>query len=258
MDDSSVASIARALASASIAELPTLISRYRSDPRRGVTQAVTAAHGRLQRFMAEEARVRLMGAREQELHDAGVVAVAGVDEVGRGALAGPVTAAAVILPSGVVIHGLNDSKRVPRAKRPGLAEAIRAQAHACAVAHVEARVIDAVGIAQATRIAMSRALDALEIAPQHVLVDGLPVDLGRPSTAIIKGDTLVCAIAAASVVAKVERDALMVALDAEYPGYDFADNKGYGCAQHLDALRTLGPSPIHRMSFSPCAQQSLL
>lgn len=257
MNESSVAVIARALSSASVEELPRAIRRHARDKRAGVQQAVAGARARLARYAAEEERVRSLSAFQRDLHDAGVMIVAGVDEVGRGALAGPVTAAAVVLPVDAIIHGLDDSKRVPRAKRPALAFEIRAACSAFAISHIPPHTIDAIGIAGATRQAMLGALRGLSLVPDHVLVDGLPLDLGLPSTAIVGGDGLIAAIAAASILAKVDRDELMVGLDGEYPGYDFGRHKGYGCAEHLAAIRRLGPSPIHRMSFAPCAQDSL-
>ncbi|MHB1340236.1 MAG: ribonuclease HII [Coriobacteriia bacterium] len=238
-------------------DLPRLLRTHARDDRAGVKHAVGTARARLERYDSEERRVVALAARQRELHDAGVALVAGVDEVGRGALAGPVTAAAVILPVDVVIHGLDDSKRVPRPRRPVLAEQIRALCISCAVAHIDAARIDAIGIAGATREAMIEALGGLATCPDHVLVDGLPLELGFPSTAIVGGDGRVSAIAAASILAKVERDALMVEFADVYPEYAFGGHKGYGCAEHLEALRRFGPCAIHRMSFAPCAQDSL-
>lgn len=257
MNDRSVAVIARTLSAASIEDLPRVIRKFSRDERAGVQQAVAGARARLARYTAEDDRVRALSAFQRELHDSGVMIVAGIDEVGRGALAGPVTAAAVILPVDVVIHGLDDSKRVPKARRPVLAVEIRATCSAYSVSHVTPQTIDAIGIAGATRQAMLGALAGLSLVPDHVLVDGLPLDLGLPSTAIVGGDGIVAAIAAASILAKVERDGLMAELDDEYPGYDFGRHKGYGCAEHLEAIRRLGPSAVHRMSFAPCAQDSL-
>ncbi len=187
----------------------------------------------------------------------GMVVVAGVDEVGRGALAGPVTAGACVFDPDIMLPGLDDSKRLTPHARESLHVLIAETARAWAVGHADPAEIDSLGIASATVLAMRRALSALGVSVEHVLVDGRPVELGFPSTAIIRGDSSVRAIAAASIVAKVTRDALMVELDAEYPGYGLAGNKGYGSPDHLDALVRLGPSPIHRMSFGPCGQPSL-
>lgn len=179
-------------------------------------------------------------------------AVAGVDEAGRGPLAGPVVAAAVMLDPGRPIDGLADSKRLSAARREALHAAIVRDARAYAVAVVQPAEIDAVNILQATLTAMQRAVAALETAPAEVLVDGdrCPA-LAQPARAIVGGDGLEPAIAAASIVAKVERDRLMTALDRRYPGYGFAGHKGYGTRAHLEALRRLGPCPAHRRSFAP-------
>jgi ribonuclease HII len=183
--------------------------------------------------------------------------IAGIDEVGRGALAGPVTAAAVILPRDVEIQGLADSKTLTPSKRMTVAAAVQQVAIAVSVAHVEPAVIDAVGIAEATRRAMLGALAGLSVDPHLALIDGLPVELGIEAYALVKGDSLLASVAAASVVAKVARDGLMAELDQAHPGYGFAVHKGYGTAEHLAALERLGPSPVHRMSFAPCSQRRL-
>ncbi|MCL4079577.1 ribonuclease HII [Coriobacteriia bacterium Es71-Z0120] len=183
--------------------------------------------------------------------------IAGIDEVGRGALAGPVTAAAVILPRDVEIQGLADSKTLTPSRRTTVAAAVQQVAIAVSVAHVEPAVIDAVGIAEATRRAMLGALAGLSVDPHLALIDGLPVELGIEAYALVKGDSLLASVAAASVVAKVARDSLMAELDQAHPGYGFAVHKGYGTAEHLAALERLGPSPVHRMSFAPCSQRRL-
>ncbi len=183
--------------------------------------------------------------------------VAGVDEVGRGALAGPVTAAAVLLDAGADIPGLADSKTLTPRQRARVDSVIRASAAAVAVAHVPPGVIDALGIAEATRRAMLEAVAALAVRPHAVVVDGLPVDLGVESHAVVRGDSLVAAVAAASIVAKVARDGLMAELDHEFPGYGFATHKGYGTPDHLAAIERLGPCEIHRRSFAPCSQRRL-
>ncbi len=183
--------------------------------------------------------------------------VAGVDEAGRGPLAGPVVAAAVILDPRRRIHGLADSKLLTPQEREALAPRIRARSIAWAVAWADREEIDALNILQATLLAMRRALLALPIAPNHVQVDGnrtprladLPFDC--TAEAIVGGDRTVAAISAASILAKTHRDALMRRLDGCYPGFDFAAHKGYATPAHLDALRTLPPSPMHRRSFAP-------
>lgn len=182
---------------------------------------------------------------------------AGVDEVGRGCLAGPVYAAAVILPDRHGIVGLRDSKQLTAARRESLAPQIQARALAWAVGIATVEEIDRINILRATFLAMARAVQALALRPALCLVDGNQVpDLGCEVRTIVGGDATVESIMAASIVAKVARDAELARLDAQYPGYGLARHKGYGTPQHLGALRTLGPCVIHRMSFAPCAKNS--
>lgn len=174
---------------------------------------------------------------------------AGVDEVGRGPLAGPVVAAAVILE--VPITGIKDSKCLTPKKREALAELIKQHAHAYAIGRAEVEEIDHLNIHHATLLAMRRAIEALPIVPSEVWVDGLYVPQIAPRChAVVKGDSLIYEISAASILAKVYRDNDMVQMDALYPGYGFATHKGYGTAQHQSAIRTLGLCPIHRKSFT--------
>lgn len=179
--------------------------------------------------------------------------VAGVDEVGRGPLAGPVVAAAVILPQGCWIAGVDDSKRLSPAQRTELIERIAGSCVAYGIGAASAREIDAINIRRATALAMRRAIERLPVPADHLLVDGLPVpELGLDShTAIVQGDACVHCIAAASILAKVTRDRLMERLARRYPGYGWERNKGYGTAEHLAGLARLGPTPHHRMSFAP-------
>ncbi|WIG59124.1 MAG: Ribonuclease HII [Ktedonobacterales bacterium] len=190
---------------------------------------------------------------EQQLWAAGIVRVAGVDEVGRGCLSGPVVAAAVILPVGcAMLPGVRDSKTLSATQRARLYHAIRAQALAVAVSAAPVSEIDTVNILRATHFAMLRAL-ALVAPYDHALIDGSPVktvDLG-PHTALVDGDATCYAIACASIIAKVVRDRLMRRLALRYPGYGWERNAGYGTAEHLDALRRLGVTPHHRRSFAP-------
>lgn len=181
--------------------------------------------------------------------------VAGVDEVGRGCLAGPVYAAAVILPPRCRIRDLDDSKKLSPEKRDQVAARVRERALAWSVARAEVEEIDRVNILRATFLAMRRALELLSIPPTECWVDGnQDPGLGLPVRLIVGGDGLEACIMAASVIAKVARDQEMARLCSEYPGYGFARHKGYGTPMHLEALRRLGPSPIHRRSFAPCAQ----
>jgi ribonuclease HII len=185
--------------------------------------------------------------------------IAGVDEAGRGPLAGPVFAAAVILNEKKIILGLADSKQLSAAKREYLAKQIQQDASAWAVGRAEVEEIDRLNIFQASLLAMQRAVFSLTQIPRFVLVDGKHCPkLACPTQAIIKGDQKVAAISAASILAKVHRDAEMRLLDAQYPGYGFAQHKGYGTRQHLLALAALGPSAIHRRSFSPVRHAVLI
>jgi ribonuclease HII len=197
--------------------------------------------------------------RERALHARGIFLVAGVDEAGRGPLAGPVVAAAVILPDDCTLEGLDDSKKLTAKKREHFHAAltVRADIH-WGIGQADVAEIDRLNILRATHLAMARAVAALPRKPGHALVDGLPVrGLTVPHTALVAGDTLSLSIAAASIMAKVTRDRLMFALDAEYPQYGFARHKGYGVREHLEALRSHGPSPVHRRSFQPVAQAQL-
>ncbi|MFM8683091.1 MAG: ribonuclease HII [Chthoniobacterales bacterium] len=197
--------------------------------------------------------------RERALRARGFLFVAGVDEAGRGPLAGPVVAAAVILPDDFALDGLNDSKKVSAAKREKFYAILTATAEILwAVAEATVEEIDRLNILRATHLAMARAIEALPRKPDHALVDGLPVrGLPVEHTALVEGDSLSLSIAAASIVAKVTRDRLMVELDARHPQYGFAQHKGYGVKKHLEALRNHGPCPAHRRTFQPVAQTQL-
>lgn len=177
---------------------------------------------------------------------------AGVDEVGRGPLAGDVVASAVILNPENPIEGLNDSKKLSEKKREQLFEIIKEKSISWCVARASVAEIDEINILQASLLAMTRAVEGLHIQPEHVLVDGNKIPKwGYPAEAVIKGDSRVAAISAASIVAKVTRDREMIDLDAQYPGYQLAGHKGYPTAAHREALKLLGASPIHRRSFGP-------
>lgn len=187
---------------------------------------------------------------EHEAFSDGYELVCGVDEAGRGPLAGPVCAAAVILPPDVQIAGLNDSKKLTDKKRRELFDVITETAVCYGVAFCDETVIDEINILQATFRAMRQAIDALSVKPQLALVDGnRAADFGVPVRTIVKGDSLSASIAAASILAKVSRDRLMEEYDEKYPQYGFAVHKGYGTQRHYAALRQYGPCPIHRMSF---------
>ncbi len=188
----------------------------------------------------------------------GALRIAGLDEVGRGPLFGPVVAAAVILPRGCALPGLTDSKKLTEKKREELDREIRAHAVAWAIAGVDAETIDRINIRRASLLAMRRAVEQLALWPDFLLIDGRDtIEWACPQQAVIQGDALSYSIAAASVLAKVHRDRLLVELDREFPGYGLAQHKGYPCPAHKAALARLGPTPMHRKSYQPVAQALL-
>ncbi len=200
---------------------------------------------------------RLCSSRyEREARQRGWLHIAGLDEAGRGALCGPVVAAAVILNPRRRIVGLDDSKKLAAERRTVLAERIRWHALAWSVAEIEAQRIDAWNIYQASRQAMTEALAQLKISPDYLLIDALHLDLPLEQRSLIKGDARSVSIAAASILAKVARDARMQELHEQYPQYGLAHNKGYGTPDHLAALRLHGPTPLHRFSFAPVRESS--
>ena len=221
------------------------------DGRAGVQAAISKRKRELQKQVDEDMRLEKMLAYEKELYAQGIELIAGVDEVGRGPLAGPVVAAAVILPKACKIPGLNDSKKIPKSKHKEIYEAVLQNAIAIGIGIKDNQVIDQVNIYEATKLAMMEAIGQLEPQPQHLLIDAMKLDLPIPQTSIIKGDANSLSIAAASIVAKVTRDQMMEEFDCEYPGYDFTQNAGYGTANHLAGLDKLGVTPIHRRSFEP-------
>ena len=222
-----------------------------ADSRVGVQKAVKSRQKQLLSAVTEMKRLEQMLFYEQQLNLQGVKLIAGIDEVGRGPLAGPVVAAAVILPENCKIPGLNDSKQVPKSQHEALYEAICQQAVSIGIGQVDEKVIDRINIYEATKVAMLQALSNLSVAPEHVLIDAMRLDMKIPQTKLIHGDAKSASIAAASIVAKVTRDRLMRQLDAQYPGYDFAQNAGYGTKKHLEALQNLGITPIHRRTYEP-------
>ena len=228
-----------------------LLAELEQDSRSGVVQAIAKRKREIQKRLDEEERLEGMLAYEKECYARGIEFIAGVDEVGRGPLAGPVVAAAVILPKGSKLPGLNDSKKIPKSKHKEIYEAVLQEAIAIGIGVKDNQVIDQVNIYEATKLAMMEAIGQLDPQPQHLLIDAMKLDLSIPQTSIIKGDANSLSIAAASIVAKVTRDQMMEDLDQLYPGYDFAQNAGYGTANHLAGLHKLGVTPIHRRSFGP-------
>ncbi len=202
-------------------------------------------------------RFRCEATLERELRARGFEAVAGVDEVGRGALFGPVVAAAVVLSPERPVRGLNDSKLLDPERREVLAGRIRERAVAWSIAAVDAATIDSINIYQASRIAMEMAVMRLKPAPDFLLVDAMPLSLPTPQRALIKGDARCHCIAAASILAKVWRDDCMRTWDGIYPEYGLASHKGYSTPEHAKALAEYGPTPLHRLSFEPVRSRSL-
>lgn len=239
--------IAAELASAPPDQIEGLLERYRDDPRAQVRKACERARRRLDRERAERERVEGMYARMRELGGAGVVV--GVDEVGRGSVAGPLTVCAVCLPDEPRIWGVNDSKQLSPARREMLAVRIAETARAIGICHIPPERIDAIGMARSLREAVAGAVADTGLDPDCVLMDGNPLGAVPNERDVVHGDATVACIAAASIVAKVTRDELMVELDAEYPGYHLARSKGYASPEHIQAIRERGLTPVHRVSF---------
>lgn len=203
-----------------------------------------------ERLEKQKARLAEMKVPEAELHAKGYEFIAGVDEVGRGPLAGPVVAAAVILPEDFDILGIDDSKKLSEKKREMYFDIIKEKAIAYGIGMADHEVIDDINILQATKVAMKRAIEDLQHKTDYVLFDAMKIDdVDIPQESIIKGDAKVLAIAAASIIAKVTRDRMMVEYAEQYPGYAFEKNKGYGTKAHYEGIREYGTCPIHRMTF---------
>ena len=188
---------------------------------------------------------------ERELYKKGIKLIAGVDEVGRGPLIGPVVAAAVILPKKFKLDGLTDSKKLSEKKREEFYKVIEKEAIAIGIGVIDEKRIDEINIYEATKEAMYEAINNLKTKPEHILIDAMKLDLDIPSTSIIKGDLLSISISAASVIAKVTRDHMLYQIDKEYPMYDLKNNKGYGTKKHLEAIKEYGITKYHRLSYKP-------
>lgn len=231
---------------------PKFLEACRLDQRLGVKRLAERYLKMKEEYAAEEARIQKLLYEEKRLWEQGYLTVAGIDEAGRGPLAGPVVAAVCILPARFHLPGLNDSKKLSETRREKLFADIRDQALDYALGSAEPAEIDALNILQATKLAMKRAVEGLKTRPQYLLIDALELPyLDIPQRGIIKGDELSASIAAASILAKVTRDQWMRELHSLYPEYGFAKNKGYGTTEHMKVLQRLGPCPIHRRSFTP-------
>ena len=224
-----------------------LFKEFENDSRSGVQKEIEKRKKAIQAEIDENLRLEGMLSYEKELYAQGFSLIAGVDEVGRGPLAGPVVAAAVILPQNCKIKGLNDSKKIPKKKHEEIFQIVKENALAIGIGIMDNHVIDQVNIYEATKLAMKEAISQLE----HLLIDAMKLDLPISQTSIIKGDANSLSIAAASIIAKVTRDKIMDNYDQEFPGYDFSQNAGYGTAKHLEGIEKHGFTPIHRTSFEP-------
>ena len=244
----SIAEIKRKLSAIKDGDYRSFIEEYMPDQRSGVAALVQKAQKAAEKYEAEIERTKRMLSYEREYKDC--QAICGIDEVGRGPLAGPVVAGAVILKKDDPILYLNDSKQLSAAKRDELYDVIYERAAAVSIGIVDHKRIDEINILQATYEAMRAAIMNLKIKPDILLNDAVVIPgVDIRQVPIIKGDAKSCSIAAASIVAKVTRDRMMEEMDRKYPGYGFASNKGYGSADHIKAIRELGPCPIHRASF---------
>lgn len=243
-----IADIKAVFQAASIERLPELIAEYEQDERSGVQAVIQSAGKKLEALAKEKERTERMKAYEYQYAQAGYLC--GIDEVGRGPLAGPVVAGAVILPKDCDILYLNDSKQLSEKKREELYDIIMEKAVATGIGYASPQRIDEINILQATYEAMREAISKLSVKPDLLLNDAVTIPgVDIRQVPIIKGDAKSISIAAASIIAKVTRDRLMVEYDSVFPEYGFAGNKGYGAAAHIAALQKYGPTPIHRRSF---------
>lgn len=224
---------------------------FEEDSRTGVQAAIRKRRKAILAELAEEERLETLLNYEKSLYARGIELIAGVDEVGRGPLAGPVVAAAVILPKLCKIKGLNDSKKIPKSKHEAIYNQVMKEAVAVGIGIKDNYVIDDVNIYEATKLAMIEAIEKLNPQPEHLLIDAMNLDLLIEQTSIIKGDANSLSIAAASIIAKVTRDKMMADYEQEFPGYAFAKNAGYGTKEHLSGIDKFGVTPIHRRSFEP-------
>ena len=224
---------------------------FEEDSRTGVQAAIRKRRKAILAELAEEERLETLLNYEKSLYARGIELIAGVDEVGRGPLAGPVVAAAVILPKLCKIKGLNDSKKIPKSKHEAIYNQVMKEAVAVGIGIKDNYVIDDVNIYEATKLAMIEAIEKLNPQPEHLLIDAMNLDLPIEQTSIIKGDANSLSIAAASIAAQVTRDKMMADYEQEFPGYAFAKNAGYGTKEHLSGIDKFGVTPIHRRSFEP-------
>lgn len=246
----SIITIKAVLESLAATEIPQEVEKYRTDGRKGVIKLVAAAEKRYQNYLNERVRLEEISVFERECYNNGCIHVAGIDEVGRGPLAGPVVTAVVILKQGAQIEGINDSKKLSEAKREELYDIIIEEAVDYAIGIVSPAEIDEINILQATYKAMQQCISTLKVKPDYILVDAVTIpNIRIQQKGIIKGDAKSISIGAASILAKVTRDRMMKDYAQIFPHYEFQQNKGYGSAKHIEAIKKMGICPIHRRSF---------
>lgn len=230
-----------------------LLVECRKDKRKSVQVFVKSCEKRILKHNTQISNYEEMLFFERRLHVNNVKLIAGVDEVGRGCIAGPVVAAAVILPDDLNLYGINDSKKLSDKMRRSFFDNIKNKAISYAISVVSPKIIDDINIYEASKWGMDKAVAALNVQPEHILVDAMKLQSSLPQTSIIKGDERSVSIAAASILAKVTRDDIMIDYHKQYPVYNFKKNKGYGTKEHIVSLQENGVSLIHRKSFAPCS-----
>ncbi|NLK37196.1 MAG: ribonuclease HII [Epulopiscium sp.] len=246
----SIQELKKILESCPMEKLPTELEKWKEDSRKGVIQLLQTYQKRYEAEERENQRLEELLSYERSYYAKGIEYIAGIDEVGRGPLAGPVVAAAVILPKECKIHGINDSKKLSEQKREELYHVILEKALAYGIGVVSQERIDEINILQATYEAMRMALEQLAVTPQQILADAVTIPgVMLPQKGIVKGDAKSISIGAASILAKVTRDRMMIEWDAAYPQYGFASHKGYGSAEHIKVIKQQGLCPLHRRSF---------
>ncbi len=226
-----------------------VVEQFRADSRVGVQKLIASAEKKYNAYLDELERCDYMLSYEQELYESGVEFIAGVDEVGRGPLAGPVVTCAVVLKKGEKILYANDSKKLSKIMKDKLYDEIMEKAVAVQISVESVETIDKINILEATKLAMKKSVEGLTVKPSHVLVDATTINIDIPQTSIIKGDEKSMSIACASIVAKVYRDRMMESFNELYPNYSFDKNKGYGSEEHIKAIKEFGITPIHRKTF---------
>lgn len=250
IDKLNLTQIKNLLSESTASEREILLAQLAIDPRQGVQKLLEQQKRQAAKIAQAQEKLAYLKQIENDLRLQGYHYICGCDEVGRGPLAGPVVAAAVIMPADCVLYGVDDSKKLSAKAREKLALEIREKAIATAITEISPRIIDAVNILQASRLAMAEAVKKLNVPIDIIAVDGWANPLFTlPQKAIVKGDSKCFSISCASIIAKVYRDHLMEDLDLQYPGYGFAQNKGYPTKEHYQALQNLGPSAVHRISF---------